>query len=39
MVGDDTSNGNWGNWVARRTFIYTMVGAFLFIAAVFIWIL
>jgi hypothetical protein len=29
----------WGNTVARWTFIFTMIGALLFIGSVFVWIL
>lgn len=35
---EDRDDG-WGDWVARRTFIITLIGAALFAAAIFIFIL
>jgi hypothetical protein len=36
---EERPGDGWATWVAHRTFIYTMIGAALFIASVFIFIL
>jgi len=37
--GDETRDDHWGDTVARNTFIVTLIGAALFVAAVAIFIL
>lgn len=37
--GEETRDDQWGNKVARKTFIVTVIGAALFVAAIAIFIL
>ncbi len=40
MAGDiESRDEGWADWVAHRTFLYTIVGAALFFAAVFVFVL
>lgn len=37
--GDESRDDQWGNGIARKTFIFTVISAVLFVAAVAIFIL
>jgi len=39
MAGDDSRDDQWGSVIARKTFIFTVVSAVLFVGAVVIFIL
>ena len=39
MAGDESRDDQWGNRIARKTFLFTVISAVLFVAAVAIFIL